>query len=719
VARGEPGPGEVAIEVKAASVNFRDMMWAMGLLPEEAMLDGFAGSNLGLECAGVVTALGRGVAGISVGDRVAALGPACLGTKLIAAAQAVIRLPDNVDFASAATIPVAYLTAVYALGRLARLAEGERVLIHGGAGGVGLAAIAYAKHVGAVVFATAGSEVKRQFLKELGVDHILQSRDLSFAEEIRGLTGGEGVDVVLNSLGGEAMERSLGLLRPFGRFLELSKRDFYLNTRVGLRPLRQNISYYAIDVDRLPVERPELAAELLREVMALLENEALHALPHRTYPFAEATEAFRLMQSAGHIGKIVLVPDPPPVQPKVARRFDVRPDGTYLVTGGLSGFGLEAARWLARRGARHLALLGRRGPKTPGAVEALTALAAAGVEAKAYACDVSDHATLLRTLAEIRRTLPPLRGVVHAAMVVADGFLRDATQERIESVLTPKLAGALNLDRLTRSDPVEIFVLFSSATTVLGAPGQGSYVAANLGLEALARGRAAEGLPALAIAWGPIADAGYLAGDEKMREGLARRLAATPLPAAQALDALPELWGSGLPVVAFASVQWQAARRLPILSGPSFADFAVEDTASDISLGELIAERSPEEAKQLIAELLAREIANIMAIAPDRIDHHRPLTDLGMDSLMAVELRLALESRLGLTMPLLSMAEGVSLASLAARILATATGKGSQDQDIAAAALRHEPGALPETLPLPANEVEPGPEESGREAAAT
>src|SRR5262249_34919134 len=175
------------------------------------------------------------------------------------------------------------------------------------------------------------------------------------------------------------------------------------------------------------------------------------------------------------------------------------------------------------------------------------------------------------------------------------------------------------------------------------------------------------GLPTLAIAWGPISDAGYLAGDERMREGLARRLAATPLPAAQSLDALPELWGSGLPVVAFAAVQWQSARRLPILNSPSFADFAVEGTAPDMSLGELIAERSPEEAKQLIAELLAREIARIMAIAPDRIDHHRPLSDLGMDSLMAVELRLALESRLGLTMPLLSTARGVSLANHAPR----------------------------------------------------
>jgi NADPH:quinone reductase-like Zn-dependent oxidoreductase len=223
-----PGPGQVAVEVRAAGLNFRDVMWAMGLIPEEALLDGFAGATLGLECAGVVTAVGADVHTVAVGDRVMAFAPAALGSQVITAEHAVAPLPESVDFTTGATIPVAFITAVYSLGTLAQLARGERVLIHGGAGGVGIAAIQYAKHRGAVIFATAGSAIKRAFLHQLGVDHILDSRSLSFADEVMKITNGEGVDVVLNSLSGEAMERARGLRRPRGRVVELGHPDLIM-----------------------------------------------------------------------------------------------------------------------------------------------------------------------------------------------------------------------------------------------------------------------------------------------------------------------------------------------------------------------------------------------------------------------------------------------------------------------------------------------------------
>src|SRR5579875_1471452 len=257
------GPGEVEIEVAAAALNFRDMMWAMGLLPEEALIDGFAGATFGLECAGTVRALGPGVSGLAIGDRVMALAPASLGTRVVTRAEAVTPIPPAISFAAAATIPVTFVTVVYALGHLARLMPGEYVLIHAASGGVGLSAIQYAKHRGAIVIATAGSEVKRAFLRLAGADHVLNSRDLAFADAVREITGGRGVDVVLNSLSGEAMEQSLMVLKPFGRFLELGKSDFYLNRRIHLRPLRQNISYFAINVDQLPIHRPDLARALL------------------------------------------------------------------------------------------------------------------------------------------------------------------------------------------------------------------------------------------------------------------------------------------------------------------------------------------------------------------------------------------------------------------------------------------------------------------------
>ena len=347
-----PGPGEVEIEVHAAGLNFRDVMWAMGLLPEEALVDGFAGPNFGLECAGIVSAVGAEVEDLKVGDRAMAFAPASLGTRVVTVASAVAPIPPQLGFAAAATLPVAFVTVIYALGNLAQLEPGETVLIHSAAGGVGLAAIQYARHRGAVVIATAGSAVKRAFLRLAGADHVLNSRDLGFADAIRQITGGEGVDIVLNSLSGDAMERSLEVLKPFGRFLELGKRDFYLNRRLHLRPLRQNISYFAIDVDQLPLRRPALARSLLGEISALLVEGAIRPLAHRVFRFSEIDDAFRLMQSSGHIGKLVLVPDADVELPlREPPQFVARGDGTYLVTGGARRVRLRSGA-LARRARR-------------------------------------------------------------------------------------------------------------------------------------------------------------------------------------------------------------------------------------------------------------------------------------------------------------------------------------------------------------------------------
>ncbi|HEX2150379.1 MAG TPA: SDR family NAD(P)-dependent oxidoreductase, partial [Stellaceae bacterium] len=670
-----PGPGEVSIDVHAAGLNFRDLMWGMGLLPEEALIDGFAGPTFGLECAGIVREVGPGVGGLAVGDRVAGFAPAALATRVTTAAHAVTRIPDETSFAEAATMPVTFVTAIYALGTLGKLEAGEFVLIHAAAGGVGLAAIQYAKLRGATVIATAGSKVKRAFLRLAGADHVLDSRDLGFADAVRAITGG-GVDVVLNSLSGEAMEQSLGVLKPFGRFLELGKRDFYLNRRIHMRPLRQNISYFAIDVDQLPIQRPDLARKLLNEIAAALSDGAIRPLAHRRFPFAGIGDAFRLMQASGHIGKLVLVPGLVPggdtaIRLRTPSDIALRADGTYLVTGGISGFGFAAARWLAAHGAGSIALVGRRGSETPGAGERVAELRALGAEARVYAADVADPASLSAALDDIRRNQPPLRGVIHAASAIADGLAADLNGAAIRDMLRPKLGGAMLLDRLTRADPIELFVLFSSATTLLGAPGQGVYVAANLALETLARRRRAERLPALAVAWGPIEDAGYLAERPETRDALARRLGAKPISAAQALAALPAMLASDLPAIAFAETSWNEARRfLPILATPLFADIRGDDSAlpRDDTLVERLAGLSHDEAVVLLKTAIAEEAANILRLPPAAVDPLRPLSEMGMDSLMAVELRLALESRLRVDLPLMSLAEGTSVASIATRL---------------------------------------------------
>jgi acyl transferase domain-containing protein/NADPH:quinone reductase-like Zn-dependent oxidoreductase/short-subunit dehydrogenase/acyl carrier protein len=709
VARPEPAAAraddEVAIEVRAAGLNFRDVMWAMGLLPDEALMHGFAGPSLGLECAGVVRAVGPDVHDLRPGDRVMGFAPSSLATDVVTARHAVLPMPDGLGFAEAATIPVAFLTVAYALDHLAHLAPGERVLIHGAAGGVGLAAIQLAHARGAVVFATAGSPVKRNLLRLLGVDHVLDSRSLAFADEVMALTGGEGVDVVLNSLSGEAMERSLSLLRPFGRFLELGKRDLYRNTAVGIRPMRHNVSYFAIDADQLPLHRPALARSLFAQIAALFGQGALRPLPHRVFAFDAASEAFRLMQSAGHIGKIILTPGRTPLRLAAPRPdFVARADRTYVLTGALSGFGLETAYWLAQHGARHLALLGRRGAATPGATAAMARLAAQGVAVRAYACDVADEAALATVLAAIRTAMPPICGVVHAAMVLDDALLPHLDHARFAGVMAPKFTGAALLDRLTRPDPIELFLLFSSVTTALGNPGQANYVAANAALEAIAQRRNMEGLPALAVAWGPIGDTGTLARQSDVSEALLRRLGSAHLRAAEALDALPALLADGHPVLGYADLRWGAARQqLPLLNAALFSeviDLRGADTA-EVDLRALLAERSPEEARALVLGLLVEEVAGILKLAAERVDPTRPLAELGMDSLMAVELRLSVESRVGVNLPLLSLSDGATLSSMAARVVRSLGDQPGETENVIDLLTRFEPTEDPPAMTKP------------------
>lgn len=720
-----PGVDEISIEVAAAGLNFRDVMWSMGLLPDEALLDGFAGPTLGLECAGTVTAIGAAVTRFAVGDRVMAFAPAALSTATVTKAHAAMRVPPGMPFAAAATIPVAFVTVAYALGTLAQLGAGETVLVHGAAGGVGLAAIQYAHARGARVFATAGSPAKRALLRRLGVEAVLDSRSLSFADEVMALTGGEGVDVVLNSLAGEAMRRSLGVVKPFGRFLELGKRDFYENSSIGLRPFRHNVSYFGIDADQLAVKRPALAATLFEELGALFAAGTLRPLPFRLFDYAEAESAFRLMQASGHLGKIVLAPGP--VLPRALpdpQPFSARPDAAYLVTGGLDGFGLETARWLVRQGARTLALVSRRGDATPGAAETLASFAQAGVDARAYAADVADEAALAMVLARIRAEQAPIAGVVHAAVAMDDALLTQLDADRFARALAPKLRGAELLDRLTRDDPLHLFLLFSSVTTPLGNPGQGNYVAANAAMEAVAERRHAEGRTALAVQWGPIGDTGYLAREAQVSEMLARQLGGSHLSAADALDALPALLASGLPVVGMATVRWSALRkRLPLLDSPLFAEMEREgsDDAADVDLKTLLAECPPDEARQRVTVMLIDEVARIMKLGADKVEASRPLAELGMDSLMAVELRLAVEERFGITVPLLALAEGATLSAMAGRIVRGVLGEEGgephgREAQAAAHLAQHEGPAM---LDGPADRAEAPAEHSFAAAAAT
>lgn len=673
--RPTPAAGEVLVEVAAAGLNFRDVMWAMGLLPEEALEDGFAGATIGMEFSGRIAAVGPGASDLAVGDRVMGIGPAAFSTHTVIQRAGLARIPQELDLTAAATVPVTFLTAWYALVELGRARAGETILIHGAAGGVGLAAIQIAKALGLTIVGTAGSEEKRNYLRTLGVDQVFDSRSLSFVADVKASTAGEGVDLVLNSLFSDAMERSIELLKPFGRFLELGKRDYYSNRKIGLRPFRRNISYFGIDADQLPLKAPALTKAIFEQLGTLFAKGELRALPYRLFEHDEIADAFRLMQNAGHVGKIVLMP-PQAGRDTVAKAgagaLALSSDGVHVVVGGIGGFGLAAADWLAGHGARRLALVTRRGASDAETEAAIARWRKQGVVASLHACDVTDAAALDALLASLRAEAP-IRGIVHAAMVLDDALLPNLTEERFRKVVAVKAEGAALLDRATRQDRLDHFLLFSSATTLIGNPGQGNYVAANGYLEGLARQRRQEGLPALAVAFGAISDRGYLACNDAVGDLLARRIGNAAMKAATALamvEAHMRLDPGTVEAAVFvcSPIDWAAARNLKIVGTPLFdvllrqaGPAGTASGAEAVDLAALIAEKSEAEALEALYALVAGEMATILRVPENALGRDKILKDVGLDSLMAVELALGFKEKTGFDIPITSVGETTTI----------------------------------------------------------
>ncbi len=694
--RRRPRADEVEIEVAATGLNFRDVMLSLGLLGDDAVEDGFAGATLGMECSGTVVAAGEAVDELQVGDRVVAFAPSCFATHVTTTTSAVAPIPAGVSLEAAATVPTVFFSAYYALKHLAQLQPGETVLIHGAAGGVGLAAIQLVQALGGEAIVTAGSEEKQAFLRLLGLDRISTSRSLRFVDDVEELTGGAGVDIVLNSLAGAAIEKSLALLKPFGRFLELGKRDLYADSPMGLRPFRRNLSYFGIDADQVMAQQPQLARRLFREMLDLMRQGALRPIPYRSFDANSVGEAFALMQTSRHIGKIVVRLDPPPIPREAAARgraatprFVAPDDGWLVVTGGLRGFGLETARWLAARGARRLALYARRGLDAE-ADSAIADLRAAGVTVEAAALDVTDAAAVAATLAGLRR-VAPIRGVFHTAAVFEDGAWSTMDAGRIARVVAPKVDGAVALHRTSAADDLAHFVVYSSATTIIGNPGQANYVAANLALEQLMAERRAQGLPGLAVLWGPIADAGYLARNEAVKRTLESRFGRRELTARAALDVLGDLLAAGEQDRVVAHLDWSRTRAMPALrEAARFSELrtrAGEAGGADEegSLADRLAGKPREQARAVVQDALAKVVASILRLPVERIAPDTSLMELGMDSLMGVELGLAAQQELGIDLPVSGLGAGVTLDGLVDRVMASISGQTeAADESVAA-----------------------------------
>lgn len=666
-------PGQVLVDVKAAGMNFRDVLKALGLYPGEAP----DARIFGDEIAGVVISVGEGVTHVAPGDRVFGLAVFGLATQTLARGGDLRRLPEGLSFEEAATLPVVFMTSWHALKNVARLRKGDTILVHAGAGGVGMAAIQIAHHLGASVIASAGSPAKRALLETLGVKHVIDSRRGDFAETVMELTNRKGVDAVLNALAGEAIPMGLSCLAEFGRFIEIGKRDIYQNSRIPLWPLRRNASFHVVAMDAVFHGDEALTRDMLGEIAALVEKRKLRPLPFRAFPASRVDAAFRLMASGKHTGKVVVSF----AESFVPRRgvpltpgFTVKSDGCYLITGAFGGFGKVLAQWLVESGARHLVLSSRSGAASPEAAAFVESLRQRGVEVRVVKADAGSARDVAAIFKEIDASGQPLRGLFHLAMVIDDAPLGSLTRERMLSVLTPKAQGAWLLHEATRARALDCFVMFSSVSSIFGNPAQGNYSAANTFLDSLAHHRHALGLPALTVNWGVLGGEGYVARNERVAEFLAKQ-GTTEISPGEVTALLDSFLRAGSAQAVAIRVDWAKWKTFfrgmqdnPMLQR-IFASLESQETGSAVSdwRGKIDA-AAPAEREAVIAQAVREVVGSVLRVKPDSLRIDQPLTDLGLDSLMGVEIETSLEAAVGVALPPTSLMRARTIGQIATLI---------------------------------------------------
>ena len=754
----EPRPGEVEIAVSHAGLNFRDVLVASGAYPGASHP-----GSLGWECAGEIAAVGAGVAGWSVGDQVLALAQGSLATRVCADVRLVFARPSRLTAQEAVTLPSAFLTAYHGLCELARLERGERVLIHHGTGGVGLAAIQVARLRGAEIYATAGSPERRALLRMLGARHVADSRSTEFASEIARISRGEGVHVVLSGLPAHASAANLSVLAPYGRYVDLAKRVAGAASPLA-GAVGDNTAYFTLDVTDMILRRPDIAARTLGTVLPLVDAGLLTALPHEVYRTDRAVEAFEQMSRAQHVGKVVFSfsgTEAGAFEPaadggadraadsaghrgatRAARAvsppgsFRPTPAGTYLISGGLGDLGLSVGRWLVRNGVRHLLLLGRTAPP-PAAqweslavdhpwfdrVQVLGELMSSGAAVDVKAVDVTDAAAVGQIVRErAAEGRPSVRGVVHAAGVIDYGPVEALDGDHLAAVLAPKVAGGWVLHSLLRDQPLDFFVLFSSASAILGSPMLGAYAAANASLDALAHHRRARGLPATSINWGFWGGIGMAARADRSRGRVLCPHGMRAFSADEGLDVLGAVLRDNPAQVAVLPVDWPEWRRsypdaatAPLLRDlPGEVDAVaatgratevdrtprLESGSASAGTGQrampvdrsvVAAGATPTGARvdeaPPVEVFLVECVGEVLGLPPAKVNLYRPLDRQGMDSLMAARVRSAVHQRFGLVIPIARMLGGATLADLSAELVGVAGGPsaaaaGSEDPNV-------------------------------------
>jgi acyl transferase domain-containing protein/NADPH:quinone reductase-like Zn-dependent oxidoreductase/surfactin synthase thioesterase subunit/ubiquinone/menaquinone biosynthesis C-methylase UbiE/acyl carrier protein len=670
--RKELEPDQIEVQVKAAALNFRDIMVAMGLISGEAIEGGLYGRHLGLEACGIVSRIGANVRNFAVGDEVAGCAVNSLSGYVVGSRNHFVKKIDGLSHAQMAALPLVYLTAYYSFTRLAHVTRGEKVLIHAAAGGVGIAAIQIAKAMGAEVYATAGSNDKKEYLRALGVTHIYNSRSLHFADEIMKDTGGNGVDVVLNALSGPSIYKSLRCLAPFGRFVEMGKTDIYRNSQIGLKNFGNNISYHVVDVDRMLKYKPVLAGELLSETMQFFADNSLTPHPVKEFPVRETGKAFMYMAAARHIGKVVVTMDGT-IDVDTPPQISFNKNETFLLTGGCSGFGLRIARWLAEKGAGTLVLISRSGPKTEEEKNIIAKMKADGVNVMVEMADVTNRNEVFNVFKTIEEKCPPLKGIFHCAMVLDDASIPEMTHERFIKAYRPKAIGCWNLHEASKNCNLDYFVGFSSISSVYGNPGQVNYAAGNCFLDEMARYRHSQGLPATTINWGVLGETGFVARTSHIKMLLAKQGWYT-FSMREALFILEKMLLQK-PVQRLAiNNDWKKIGEMYPNSKLTsrFSHLIIEsddqpgssDGKGDAAVKSGILSAPLEERTGVLKPQLKEVISRVLGTSPDKINEQESITALGLDSLMANQIRAWISNNLFIEYSMMRIMKGPTLLEL-------------------------------------------------------
>ncbi|KAK7724612.1 putative secondary metabolism biosynthetic enzyme [Diaporthe eres] len=661
------GPDEIEVDVKAIGVNFRDCLIALGRVDQDI---------LGTECAGIVRRVGSACQQLQPGDRVT-VGDVDTYQGVVRCREILaVKIPDSMSFADAGAIPTNFVTAYHSFVRVAKLSPGETVLIHSGAGGTGQAAIQIAQHCGAgAIYTTVGSESKRQLLTErygIPPEHIFNSRDLSFEDGVRRLTGGRGVDVVLNSLAGDALVASWECVAPFGRFVEIGKKDIFSHKTLPMFQFARNVSFAAVDLASMAQERPDLVQSGLRGVLDLFQRGILHMpSPVKSFPISDVEGAFRFLQSGTNAGKVVLEVDSEEVVPAVVETrsgWKFSPNETFILAGGLGAQGRVISEWMVSKGARNLVLLSRRDINNPSNSELaafVRGLQDSGATVYCPKCDVSDAEALSAVLAYCKANLPPIKGCIQAAMELRDSVFENIDHPAWTACLRPKVDGSWNLHQQLPHD-LDFFILFSSIAGVVGSQGQSNYAAGNTFQDELARHRLRRGEKTVSLNLSMIADHGYALDHEEAARRFAKSRFVLEMTQPEVLALLERYCDKRLPLtelmaapqiavglelpddIAARGMDLMGWMNEPIFSvlhqmGGSAAEGGGEASSrkgKGPALIKLIeGAASPAEAADVVAAGIATKLCRVLSLPPDAFDMAQPLHVYGVDSLIAVEMR--------------------------------------------------------------------------------